>query len=282
MKVINESIIRKIVSESLTQLLSELSIGQTGVAGPINGSDMIVPSQEFAKEYAVGKEICEKKLKDPQYKVNLNKIFGNTLAYKVYNNYYSAMMSRPHKKAVKFLEWLQFVCEGKHGHPIMAFKVGESYLFGLWIDGFFLSAYFAPAGKMGMWSLIRDISKYSNIIFAVTQDLSPMLKRLGMPQAETQHKAPWRGKTVTKDVFGTSQEAIEKGIEILDYGVKIDKAKRINSNNLDTDTISKFEKQFAAMSPEKKEMLKKKFGPMLKMLNADAIKKIGAENGIGI
>lgn len=265
--VINENHIKNIVSEALSSLLLELDMGVIGGAGPLTTSDMEDPSKIFEQEYNTLNS-----LKNGGKGAKVEKIFGETKAYKVWKNYYDAMMSKKGKKAVKFTEWLRFVCEGKHGQKIYAFSVDGSYLFGLWIDNFFLCAYFAPIGFSGMAKVIRGICQFNNVIFAVTQDMSPMLTRLGVPKADKTHDAPWRGKVVTKDVFGTSQKAIEKGFEILDFAVNsktpsqddIDVEKHINKETLsDPAKVQELMGKFQELNPEQQQMVREKVMQLL-------------------
>lgn len=272
--IINENHIKKIIAESLRSVLLELNIGVIGRSGPIKEADMIVPSEKFAKEYALSKQIYEKHKENPKYRVNIEKVFGDTEAYRIYMNYYNAMMSKEGKKAVGFMNWLHFVCDGKKGQPIMGYEVDGSYLFGLWIDGYFLCAYFAPNGKMGMFKVISGIAQYNNIIFAVTQDMSSMLERLGIPKAETTHDAPWRGNIVTKDVFGTSQEAIRKGFEILDRSSEFENMKKQANKNVDKDTLNALISQYKSMNDNQKAQFKQKLIDVLQQSRPDLADKL--------
>ena len=222
--IITEAHIRKIVSESLSSLLLEFDMGGAiGRCGHITTADLEDPKQLFSEELKKANEIKQKNKENPKYRVSIKKVFGDTEAYKVYQNYYTAMMSKPGKKAINFFTWLKFVCEGKMGQKIMAYCVDGSYLFGFWIRGYFMAAYFAPVGFTGMAKLIKGLCQYDNVIFAVTQDMSPMLERLGIPKADKTHDAPWRGKMVTKDVFGTSENAIRFGFKVLDFATMCQK-----------------------------------------------------------
>lgn len=272
--IINENHIKKIIAESLRSVLLELNIGVIGRSGPIKEADMIIPSEKFAKEYALSKQIYEKHKENPKYRVNIEKVFGDTEAYRIYMNYYNAMMSKEGKKAVGFMNWLHFVCDGKKGQPIMGYEVDGSYLFGLWIDGYFLCAYFAPNGKMGMFKVISGIAQYNNIIFAVTQDMSSMLERLGIPKAETTHDAPWRGNVVTKDVFGTSQEAIKKGFEILDRSSEFENMKKQVNKNVDKDTLKTLISQYKSMNDNQKAQFKQKLIDVLQQSRPDLADKL--------
>lgn len=283
--IINETHIRKIVAESLRYVLSELSVGVIGRSGPIKGSDMFAPRKRFAKEYALVQEIFKKNQENHHYRVKLEKAFAGTEAFRAYQQYYNAMMSKEGKQAVGFITWLKFLCEGKDGQPIMGYEVDGSYLFGLWIDGFFLCAYFAPNGFKGMFKVVGGIAQYNNIIFAVTQDMSSMLERLGIPKADKTHDAPWRDQIVTKDVFGTSEEAIEKGFEILDMGVEMGKMKnqvrKFQKDNNEDEMVKGLISQYKQMDKDKQEKFRGKVLDMLKKKRPDILGKID-KNGVRI
>ena len=279
--VLNETHIREIVSESLRCVLSELNVGVIGRSGPITGSEMVVPGQKFAKEYELLLKFFEKRRKNPNFSATIEQVFGDTEAYRVYKNYYNAMMSKEGKKAISFSTWLKFVCKGKKGRPIMGFEVDGNYLFGLWIDGYFLCAYFAPNNPMGMFRVVGGISQYNNIIFAVTQDMSSMLSRLGIPKASETHNAPWRGKTVTKDIFGTSQKAIEKGEQILDMSMKMKNGSKDIEMPKDAETLKALISKFKEMSPEQQQKFKNKYASTLLKQNSGLLGKL-IKNGIRI
>ena len=210
--VINEEHIREIVENALNEILFEaVDMGTIGGSGSLDDSNLIDPSKLFANELAMATIIY---MRGKQ--VDLDKVFGNTLAYKIYKNYRDAMLSKSGKKARGFLGWLATLCMGNLGEKIMGFKDGDNYLFGYWTHGFFICAYFAPATPIGKFKIVKSICQFDNVVFPITQDMSPMLERLGIPKASTTHAAQWRGKMVTKDVFGTSQKAIDFGMKALD------------------------------------------------------------------
>ena len=126
------------------------------------------------------------------------------------------MMSRPGKKANGFFSFVKFVCISKMGQKLRGFECNGNFLFGFWFNNVFISAYFAPSSKIGMFQVIKAICQYDNVVFPVTQDLSSMLERLGVPKASETHSAKWRGKVVDKDVFGTSEHAMSVGLAALD------------------------------------------------------------------
>lgn len=209
---INESVIRRMVSESLSRILSEgIKVDNLGQKGPLSESDLVDPQVLFAKEMRMAMQIYMSKRK-----INNESVFGNTLAYKVWKNYYNAMMSKPGKKARTFFGFLGTLYKGKLGERLMGFRVADNFLFGFWTHGYFICAYFAPSNQMGMFNIIKEIGQYNNVVFPITQDMSSMLERMGFIKSSETHDAKWRGKVVTKDVFGTSEQAVIFGMRALD------------------------------------------------------------------
>jgi hypothetical protein len=111
--------------------------------------------------------------------------------------------------------------------------------------------------------------------------MSSMLERLGIPKGEKTHDAPWRDKVVTKDVFGTSQEAIEKGYEILDRGVKLEKVKKdIKKMGIDNDAkdlISKYQ----SMTDVQKAKFRQNLLPIVQQKYPELLTKF-VQNGIRV
>jgi hypothetical protein len=59
------------------------------------------------------------------------------------------------------------------------YKYNNSYIFGQYLNGFFVPTHFAPSGLKEGAKMINDLQKYDNIIFVVTEDLIPMLQKAG-------------------------------------------------------------------------------------------------------
>lgn len=208
--VINENLINRIVTQEILNMMCESvnlsTIGQNGSVEP----KLLDPHTIFYKEYRMMRDIQAQ----GTY-VDIPTVFKDTTAYKVYTNYFNAMTSKSDKKARNFFGWLKSICTGKLGCKILAYKEGDNYLFGYWLNGFFISAYFAPSNTIGMFRILSSICQYDNVIFPVTQDLSGMLSRLGLKKSNNSQTAKWWGGYVQKDVFGTSDEAIQFGIKAL-------------------------------------------------------------------
>jgi hypothetical protein len=210
--VITEEYVRRLVESALNEILGESTnmSDRIGKNGPIKDSNLEDPAIMFKNEWEEVKKIIEN-----GKRVKLEKIFKDTFAYKIWKQYYNAMMSKEGKKALGFISWMKYVCNGKFAHKILAYNVGDNYIFGLWSFGFFVTVYLAPSNVVGLYKLISSLCEYSNIVFPVTEDLSKMLEKLGVKKSDEMHDARWRGKTIQKNVFGTSPEAINHGVLLL-------------------------------------------------------------------
>ncbi len=76
-----------------------------------------------------------------------------------------------------------------------------NYIFGQHDDKSFLATHFAPKTKVGGFGVIKDMKEYDNIIFAVTQDLSAMLKKIGYSTLKEGVPVSYRGGEATKDIM---------------------------------------------------------------------------------
>ena len=209
---INENTVRKMVEEALQSVLNESvnMADKVGINGNLKKYSLIDPADMFKNEWDDIVRII-----NGGERVNLNRVFGQTLAYKIWKQYHDAMMSKEGKKALGFIQWMKYVCNGKFGHKILAYHVDDNFVFGLWSMGYFVTVYLAPNNVAGLYRLITSLCEYSNIVFPVTEDLGKMLNKLGVPKSEDMHTARWRGRDVQKNVFGTSREAIHYGIMLL-------------------------------------------------------------------
>ena len=52
---------------------------------------------------------------------------------------------------------------------------------------------------------VAELSKYNNIVFTVTDDLSKMLKKLGLYEMPDRFKMKFRGRLVDKELYSTSK-----------------------------------------------------------------------------
>jgi hypothetical protein len=87
--------------------------------------------------------------------------------------------------------------------------------------GVFICVYFAPkSAGVGMFKFIKEVCEYDNVVFAVTDDLADMLEKLGCPKfsgGKFGQKVPARfqGSRITKQVYGSTQEAADIGARLV-------------------------------------------------------------------
>jgi hypothetical protein len=239
--LINENVVRKIVKEALnSMLLMEFDVKKgMGSKGPITEADLLTPSEFLASTC----ELYKKCLRVPiakRKKLNIDKIFQNDPGYQIWKNYVVDMLGsyqttdgdiddegdvikkpvltgfKPQDKEQKFPKyardffgWLRTVTSDKPSRKYLAFKYGDNYIFGHWKQGYFIAAYISTGGSFrGLASMIAELSKYSNIIFAVTLDMADMLERIGLLSDGKIHMVPFAGHQVEKKIFATTPQTL--------------------------------------------------------------------------
>lgn len=120
------------------------------------------------------------------------------------------------KTALPFWMWLENMAEGQNSvfgfgdkTFLKAFKYGDSYLFGYFERGVFIANSFAGKGGMENLRLLKEISKYDNIVFAVTLDIGKMLEKLGFYTDGNVHETTFGGRTVLKKTYATSENLLD-------------------------------------------------------------------------
>ena len=221
-KIINEEVIREIIRTSLLECLQDtivegLGRNEVGSYGPISVSDLIKPEdidsdRDFDRERD---EYCNK-VRHRMDDSEMEQLFGNSEWFKIWSQYKNAMLkpNDPTKRARGFFGFVSQIRKGKAGMPIRIYKHGESYILGMLKtinigrNGgvlFFWPAYFAPSTMRDGYVAVAELSKYNNIIFTVTDDLSKMLKKLGLYEMPDRFKMKFRGQLVDKELYSTSK-----------------------------------------------------------------------------
>ena len=250
-KAINSNIIRLIIAESLKSALNEMGIPpeQIGANGPIPirpTMDLIsdIPQETLSIIDDENKKISKKEFND---------YFGGTKILEVYNLYeeaitgpYKTYMARrqnwealhpgqtyngkvvEERKAVSFFLFLKRLRNGWKGNPMYYFEFNGSYVIGVKLNNVFLTVYFCPTAS-SKFAITEEMCKYDNVVFSVTDDMSRILTMLGLHKSTDKVDCKFRGKFHKKDVFATSEEALQKGIEIigLTNGDKVTAATKI-------------------------------------------------------
>lgn len=137
-----------------------------------------------------------------KWQFSIEDIENGKIAF-AWENYAKAMLKRRPDTAV--LPYERF-----ENYVLMAgtFVVsnGNNAIIGQMNNGVFCPSYFAPYGLKGGIDLIKELRK-DNVIFAVTEDLGDMLKKLGY-KFLFKVKACFRDEEVEKVVYTSSYKAV--------------------------------------------------------------------------
>lgn len=228
--VISEEMFREVVRESLVEsvqnaILEGLGPNTVGSNGPIPMSMLIDPhdidsKRDFNKERD---EYCRKNRVRFIDDSDMERLFGDSEWYKIWKQYKDAMLkpNDPSKKARGFFGFVDQIRRGKGGMPIKIFKYNDSYIlgmirsFGFGKDTpafFFWPAYFSPSTMREGYMAVAELSKYNNIIFTVTDDLSKMLKKLGLYEMPDRFKMKFNGQLVDKELYSTSELVMDPAV----------------------------------------------------------------------
>lgn len=145
------------------------------------------------------------------------------------------------KTAISFLHWIENMTQYKDidefgGLPtrILAFNIGNGYLFGYFNLGIFVANSFS--GNRGdMFTLIKEICLYNNIIFSVSMDLAGMLIGLGLYTNGEVHDTKFGGRTVRKMSLTTNKDLLGLISKIDKKSDEFEKERqnKKNKNNID-------------------------------------------------
>ena len=125
-----------------------------------------------------------------------------------------------YKEAVPFFKWIKSIKTGKRkdftGNQVVKkiFAVGDDMIVGHWIGGYFIANSISTTGIRGLITLLREISQYDNVIFAVTLDMAKQLERVGMYTDGGIHETPFGDRMVQKKIFATSKDALGKAVQL--------------------------------------------------------------------
>ena len=169
----------------------------------------------YLREFDFDKEIVEVKetyqdndtyeepiREEKEYKLTFKEHFKSFyIDIKVWLNYRKAM-SRNKPDSVlwcyNFLAWIT--------NPICYyFEFKGNYVFGVVNKGLFTPSHFAPTNLTGGVALIKEIKNYDNVVFAVTDDLSKQLIKIGFKTIPfSTHKTIFRDQEVKKTLLGSN------------------------------------------------------------------------------
>lgn len=256
-KILTENDIKKLIKESLITYLNEGI--RDGMSFGTNGPIPIEPAKNLCEDINPKVlELCDNGERSIPYdKIGNPNYFGNTLVWKIYQQYSVAISRRSDlgRKPVGFFLFLNRIRNGWKGMPLVYYQNGNDYLLGVMRDNVFLCVYICPSTVgMGLFKFIKNVCQYDNVVFAVTDDMASMLDRLGCPKHEGTITAKFRGSMHEKQVFGTTQKTAEKGAKLLGLFSQVSK----NQDEL---------KKFLNDNPEIMDLYKNNTDTVMKLLS---------------
>jgi hypothetical protein len=168
-------------------------------------------------------DIDAERIRIKNSEIGSDKYFGKTLVWKLFNQYKNSMQNKKTGNTgdgISFFRFLKVIRYSWHGRKLSYYNLDDNYIIGTQQGGIFLCTYICPATTIGAYKLIKDICQYDNVVFAVTGDLGQMLEKLNCPKVDGTIKVPYNGRTVEKEVYGTTLEAAELGVKILNLSTK--------------------------------------------------------------
>jgi hypothetical protein len=109
-----------------------------------------------------------------------------------YENY-SKAMSRRRPESV--LEEDRF---SNYMYDAWVYVCGQSACVGQYENNIFIPTHFCPSSIKEGYKMIKEMKKFSNVVFAITEDLKPMLKKCGYICLPFRVKKEFRGELVDK------------------------------------------------------------------------------------
>lgn len=123
----------------------------------------------------------------------------------IYRQYRDAMGRRRPDSVLEDYRFYYYITQ-----RAMCFNYGNSYLFGQFSNGYFKVSHFAPASMREGYEMLKEISKYDNVIFTVTSDLAPMLKKIGFyGNDNAKIMMFFRNELVNKQIYTTDRELLD-------------------------------------------------------------------------
>lgn len=154
-----------------------------GILGKMEESDLINPTNKYADELDYIYELYldynfRSDDEDIDYEKMEDEIFSkvkDTIVYNMWNNYKNAMERNRPNSALSLERFANYLNSGN----VFLFEHNGSFVIGNYANGFFKPSHFAPKNIREGVGIIKELIKYDNIIFAVTDDLKEMLDKLG-------------------------------------------------------------------------------------------------------
>lgn len=126
------------------------------------------------------------------------------LLFNIYNGYAKAMSRR---RPDSVLSPYRFMCYALD--YASAFMYGNSVLLGNFSNGYFKVSHFCPSTMREGLELLKKVFEYDNVIFTVTDDLAPMLIKIGLyGNEDAQIPMIFRDMLVQKRILTTDKSLL--------------------------------------------------------------------------
>lgn len=195
------SILRKVsYLEFLDKLKSEI-----GFLGPIRSDDLYKGSS--LKPEAI--QIMEALNKEsPDDLLSLDKELRGNVLYEIWTAYADSMKKRQPDSVLPLLSFTKYIVYS--GFPVYIFDHNDSYIIGQLREGRFRVSHFAPSSLREGVAALKELLKFDNIVIAVTEDLKPMLIKLGGLYSGIVIPTFFRGEYVQKHIIATDEATLEE------------------------------------------------------------------------
>lgn len=210
--VINESYtsLRAMISRFLYQIPSEI-----GSKGSIDG-DLVHLRDVFGYDMDTVQRVLNRNMdRSLPLKVNNERTMAKYFPdmYRVWKNYSDAMSRRRPGDVLGIYSFTSVALGRRH-----AFVYGNSVVLGRFSNGYFKPSHFCPNSMREGVEMLKELAKYDNILFAVTEDLGPMLIKIGLyGNDDTKIPMFFRNRMVSKQIYTTDKELLVQVLSKMSY-----------------------------------------------------------------
>jgi len=143
-------------------------------------------------------------------------IWTRQVCHRIWQNYARAMARRRKKSILPKDRFINYVCQDfvVYKYRCRSLRSIPTVIFGQERYGIFCPSHFCPNTMREGYRLIKDL-RQEKVLFAVTEDLSPMLRKAGYIVLPFKIPMMFRGQTVWKKVAISRWEVLKPAIQIL-------------------------------------------------------------------
>jgi hypothetical protein len=139
----------------------------------------------------------------------------NNFVFKIWKNYSDAMGRNRDGSQLPLANFCNYLLNDS----VFLYEKNDSFIIGQYSNGFFKPSHFAPLNIRAGVDIVRDIIKYDNIVFTVTEDLKEMLSKLGAySDKKLIFPMIFREMAVEKHLVLTNPNIMAKVLYELEYG----------------------------------------------------------------